>query len=226
MEKQLPQWVFRPQLFFCLFCLLFFHRYTESYVACINTCSSRQHSECSGLFLSWQFSIPAYKYIHIFFFVFVFVFFLFFFSSSRLFTHVLQIFSLGKLVQVTHRRKNSTVNFPLSLSNFANISFSYFFDKSINLRPLSLCYTKKMFMFESESPLRRHLYLKHYKQNSFLIFFFKSTSLLTSYSNSYSKSDENKKYLSYTTLQRWFITYTLMAFKIRRYYHKIFSSAK
>ena len=100
----------------------------------------------------------------------MYFFFFFFFSSSQLFTHVLQIFSLGKLVQVTHRRKNSIVNFPLSLSNFANISFSYFFDKSINLRPLSLCYTKKMFMFESESPLRRHLYLKHYKQNSFLIF--------------------------------------------------------
>lgn len=81
-------------------------------------------------------------------------------------------------------------------------------------------------MFESESPLRRHLYLKHYKQNSCLIFFLKSTSLLTSYSNSYSKSDENKEDLSYTTLQRWFITYTLMAFKIRRYYHKIFSAPK
>lgn len=81
-------------------------------------------------------------------------------------------------------------------------------------------------MFESESPLRRHLYLKHYKQNSFLIFFLKSTSLLTSYSNSYSKSDENKEDLSYTTLQRWFITYTLMALKIRRYYHKIFSAPK
>ena len=26
-------------------------------------------------------------------------------------------------------------------------------------------------MFESKSPLRRDLYLKHYKQNSFLIFF-------------------------------------------------------
>lgn len=103
-----------------------------------------------------------YPHIYIYFF---------FFSSSQLFTHVLQIFSLGKLVQVTHRRKNSMVNFPLSLSNFANISFSYFFDKSINLRPLSLCYTKKMFMFESESPLRRDLNLKHYQQNSFLIFF-------------------------------------------------------
>ena len=46
-------------------------------------------------------------------------------------------------------------------------------------------------MFESKSPLRRDLYLKHYKQNSFLIFFLKSTSPLSSYNNSYSKSDQN-----------------------------------
>ena len=188
-------------------------------MACINTCSSRQHSECSGLFLSWQFTIPAYKYIYIYVYIF-------FFSSSQLFTHVLQIFSLGKLVQVTHRRKNSIVNFPLSLSNFANISFSYFFDKSINLRPLSLCYTKKNVYVWKWKSLKKALIPQTLQAKQFFDFFLKSTSLLTSYSNSYSKSDENKEDLSYTTLQRWFITYALMAFKIRRYYHKIFSAPK
>ena len=221
MEKQLPQWVFRPQFLFFVFFVCFFsiaiQLKSRKWKTKLRLTSNKQS-------LTWLVLTPAplvdilsvrdyfypdnllyphiniYIYIYIYFFFFFFFFF--FFSSSQLFTHVLQIFSLGKLVQVTHRRKNSTVNFPLSLSNFANISFSYFFDISINLRPLSLCYTKKMFMFESESPLRRHLYLKHYKQNSFLIFFLKSTSLLTSYSNSYSKSDENKEDLSYTTLQR------------------------
>ena len=76
-----------------------------------------------------------YPHINIYIYIYISFFFsFFFFSSSQLFSHVLQIFSVGKLVQVTHRRKNSIVNFPLSLSNFANISFSYFFDKSINLR--------------------------------------------------------------------------------------------
>ena len=75
-----------------------------------------------------------YPHINIYIYIYLFFFSFFFFSSSQLFSHVLQIFSVGKLVQVTHRRKNSIVNFPLSLSNFANISCSYFFDKSINLR--------------------------------------------------------------------------------------------
>ena len=210
MEKQLPQWVFRPQFFFVFFVFFFsiaIQLKSRKWKTKLRLTSNKQS-------LTWLVLTPAphvnilsvrdYFYTDnlLYTHIYIYVFFFFFFSSSQLFTHVLQIFSLGKLVQVTHRRKNSIVNFPLSLSNFANISFSYFFDKSINLRPLSLCYTKKMFMFESESPLRRHLYLKHYKQNSFLIFFLKSTSLLTSYSNSYSKSDENKEDLSYTTLQR------------------------
>ena len=214
MEKQLPQWVFRPPFLFFVFFVCFFsiaiQLKSRKWKTKLKLTSNKQS-------LTWLVLTPAslvnimsvrdyfytdnLLYTHIYIYICIFFFF-FFFSSSQLFTHVLQIFSLGKLVQVTHRRKNSIVNFPLSLSNFANITFSYFFDKSINLRPLSLCYTKKMFMFESESPLRRHLYLKHYKQNSFLIFFLKSRSLLTSYSNSYSKSDENKEDLSYTTLQR------------------------
>ena len=138
MEKQLPQWVFRPQFLFFVFFVCFFsiaiQLKSRKWKTKLRLTSNKQS-------LTWLVLTPAplvnilsvrdyfypdnllYPHINIYIFFF---FFFFFFSSSQLFTHVLQIFSLGKLVQVTHRRKNSIVNFPLSLSILPTYLFPTF----------------------------------------------------------------------------------------------------
>ena len=184
MEKQLPQWVFRPQFLFFVFFVCFFsiaiQLKSRKWKTKLRLTSNKQS-------LTWLVLTPAplvdilsvrdyfypdnLLYPHINIYIYIFFFFNFFLCSSQLFTHVLQIFSLGKLVQVTHRRKNSTVNFPLSLSNFANISFSYFFDISINLRPLSLCYTKKNVYVWKWKSLKKALVPQTLQAKQFFDFF-------------------------------------------------------
>ena len=71
-------------------------------------------------------------YPHIYF---LFNFFFFFFQFQSALYSCIADFLIGQISPSNsvslHRRKNSIANFPLSLSNFANISFSYFFDKLI-----------------------------------------------------------------------------------------------